>query len=535
VAATAVAFALMAVAGVGVLAPRAAAADLVKYYEVAASYTGHPENLSEIALRFLGSGARAGEIFNLNVGRTQPDGAELTDANTLHKGWFLILPWDAVGDGVHYGELPTKQPQRPTTPTRPAVSYPPTGAPSSVATRTASGPCAPALQSKADAEPWAQLRLAPQQAWTRSRGDGVTVAVVDSGVDASVPQLAGRVAVGADVVTGSGRGDTDCLGSGTAMACLIAADGNGSVMGMAPAARILPVRMVTDKPPASVADQASAIDVAVSAGAHVLALGSFVDTGQPQVQQAVSDAANHGVIVVVGASTGTGTAAKPADRVIRVGAMGIDGHLAQAYTPGGVDVVAPGVDVRSIGLTGTGSFRASGTQYAVAFVAGEVALLRGMYKNMSPDDLTHLVMHSASPMSQGAVPDPASGWGLIDLGRAVTLAAPAPVTTRAAARQRTGVPTGLLVVVVVVALVTAALLVLRIRRAIRSVPGADEESVTGPPQDPPVPDRPPGLPSTTGYGGQPAASGALPRRTPAPRPTMASDIASSPVDGRIAR
>jgi hypothetical protein len=55
---------------------RSAALDYVTYYVVAASYQGQPENLSEIASRFLGSADRAGEIFALNSGRTQPDGGE---------------------------------------------------------------------------------------------------------------------------------------------------------------------------------------------------------------------------------------------------------------------------------------------------------------------------------------------------------------------------------------------------------------------------------------------------------------------------
>ena len=95
---------------VGPLAARAVAADSVKYYAVAASFAGKPENLSEIALRFLGDAARSNEIFDLNVGRKQPDGGALSNPDSLHQGWFLILAWDAVGDGVRYGELPTSVP-----------------------------------------------------------------------------------------------------------------------------------------------------------------------------------------------------------------------------------------------------------------------------------------------------------------------------------------------------------------------------------------------------------------------------------------
>jgi hypothetical protein len=60
-----------------------------KYYKVAASYQGGPENLAEIADRFLGGSGRSPEIFDLNAGRRQPDGGALTDPNKLHAGWYV--------------------------------------------------------------------------------------------------------------------------------------------------------------------------------------------------------------------------------------------------------------------------------------------------------------------------------------------------------------------------------------------------------------------------------------------------------------
>ncbi len=234
--ATALVLVAMVCVGAGVLFAQvasAAAADNVKYYEVAGSYAGQPENLSEIALRFLGSSTRSKEIFDRNVGRTQPDGGSLTDPNSLHKGWLLVLPWDAVGDGVRIGPLPTNAPPTPPATTG-SVAYATPSAQASVVAQ-ASGGCATAAAPQAGSN-WGALRMAPDDAWTRSRGEGVMVAIIDSGVDASVPQLAGRVAEGADIVSGSGRGNTDCLGSGTAMAGIIVAQpGQSSTLrGIAP-------------------------------------------------------------------------------------------------------------------------------------------------------------------------------------------------------------------------------------------------------------------------------------------------------------
>jgi hypothetical protein len=468
----------MAFVGMGTLATRAgagtAAADFVKYYEVAESYAGEPENLPEIARRFLADSTRANEIFYLNVGRTQPDGASLTDANSLHMGWLLVLPWDALGDGVRVGALPTTPPSSAVTSNKPpAASTPfpsttpaPAPAPSSVEPSATSQSCTSAQTSSREANTWAQERLAPQQAWSRSRGDGVIVAVVDSGVDGRLPELAGRVAAGADVITGSSNGNVDCIGSGTAMAALIAAQAESAISGVAPSATILPIRVVADKASAEVAHQALAIDIAVSAGATVIALGSFVDVSQPEVMRAIEDAASHDVVLLAGASV-DGITTVP-HLVIRVGAIDFAGHLAQPYARGGVDVVAPGVDVTSLGISGTGIFRGSGTQYAVALVAGEAALLRGLDR-MSAADVVHQITRSARPMDSEQVPNPESGWGLIDPSKAVGMWAGPPASAIPPQSDRTTTfPTTALVLASMVALGVVGLLLHRMGRAFAS-------------------------------------------------------------------
>src|SRR5215470_393101 len=71
--------------------------------------------------------------------------------------------------------------------------------------------------------PWQQQALAPERAWPFSRGSGVTVAVLSTGVDANQAQLRGRVSPGFDAATGSGTAADDCLGNGTQVAGVIAA------------------------------------------------------------------------------------------------------------------------------------------------------------------------------------------------------------------------------------------------------------------------------------------------------------------------
>src|SRR6266571_3833775 len=84
-----------------------------KYYKVAASYQGRPENLAEIADRFLGGSGRSPEIFDLNAGRRQPDGGTLTDPSKLHAGWYLVLPWTRTATGCSTACCPPLRRPRP--------------------------------------------------------------------------------------------------------------------------------------------------------------------------------------------------------------------------------------------------------------------------------------------------------------------------------------------------------------------------------------------------------------------------------------
>ncbi len=463
----------------------------VKYYVVAAAYQGKPENLPEIAERFLGSTARSAEILNMNAGRPQADGGRLTDPAVLHVGWVLILPWDAVGTGVQYGLLPTPG----AVAAKPAPTPP--AKPPAKPTAAAAGPkCAGSPKDAgATRSQWAMLRVAPEHAWTYSRGGGVMVAIVDSGVDATLPEFAGHVTVGADIAAGTGRGDTDCLGSGTALAGIVAArSGNGGMVGMAPDATVMPVRVAPTGTAVSEADQASAIEVAVSAGAKVIALGGYVDPARPTVSSAIESAVHHHDVVVVGGAptrapgtvAGAGTATPPGTGVLRAGAIGIDGAAGASYQPGTVDVVAPGVDVAGLGLNGTGQFQGSGTQYAVAFVAGEAALVRAMYPNLTAAQVIRRIEATADRMGPTA-PDPTYGWGLIDPGVAVTRVIPdegrqpGPASS-APKRDGSAHRTAVLVIVAFLALLLIILLVLRIRRVVRAAPlaGSAAETVAEP-------------------------------------------------------
>ncbi|HEY0532010.1 MAG TPA: S8 family serine peptidase [Actinoplanes sp.] len=377
----------------------AAPAAKVPFYQVQASYQDHPENLFEIAARFLGDQKRAEDILDLNIGRVQPDGGVLTDPAKVRPGWTLVLPWDAVGAGVEYGSVP--------------------------AAGTAS-PCAKPAKFGSAAY-WGQTLLNPARVWNTASGAGVRVAVVDSGVAAVSPELSGRVAAGTDLVSGTDHGDVDCLGTGTGIAGIAAGDdgADGAHFGLAPDATVIPIQIADVGGTAPATAAATAIEVAVSSGAQVITLGTRLDPTQPAVRAAIDEAIAHNIVVVAPAETAT-LRAEPG--LLRVAGVASDRTPEKAYPAGAVDVAAPGVKVATIGRSGTGP------QYAAAFVAGTVALVRSAHPNLSAADVTRLVLGTATSWSN---PDD-YGAGLVNPYAAVLTAPPAApaVATPAGAGDR---------------------------------------------------------------------------------------------------
>src|SRR5689334_7942569 len=165
--------------------------------------------------------------------------------------------------------------------------------------------CPPQLGTAAPAlPPWPQKELGFASVWHLTRGAGVTVAVVDSGVDAN-PQFGNRVIRGPDLVAGTKKGippGADCVGHGTAVASIIAAAPMPGVSftGVAPAARILSVKISgTDTFPTSVTPKG--IMAAVQFGADVINLSLATPDDVQGLRNAVEYALRHNVVVVAAA------------------------------------------------------------------------------------------------------------------------------------------------------------------------------------------------------------------------------------------
>ncbi|MFD0822447.1 type VII secretion-associated serine protease mycosin, partial [Micromonospora zhanjiangensis] len=264
--------------------------------------------------------------------------------------------------------------------------------------------------------PWAQQRYLPDRLAALATGAGVTVAGIDSGVDQKHPQLRGRVAAGNDFLDPGGDGTRDCAGHGTGVASIIAAGSTTGTTfhGLAPGARILPVRVseqqVVDGKESgrtvSAPVFARSIRWAVDHGADVINLSVVLYQDDPAVRAAVGYAVGRDVVVVAAAGNyheqGNPTPYPAAyDGVLGVGAIGRDGKRAPFSQVGPyVDVVAPGSGILAAG-PGRGQQSQEGTSYAAPFVSATAALVRQYRPELTAAQVAERIVATADPAAGG--------------------------------------------------------------------------------------------------------------------------------------
>ncbi|MFY1632206.1 S8 family serine peptidase [Solwaraspora sp. WMMB335] len=297
--------------------------------------------------------------------------------------------------------------------------------------------CAPPATTPYPQRPWPQTRLAPERAWTFSRGDGIVVAVLDTGVSGTAPALAGRVLRGRDVLTG-GPADTDCSGHGTFVAGLVAAAGmpGTGFSGIAPGARILPIRVADQFESIHPDRLAEGIEAAVQGGASIIVVVPTAPFGSPALTSAVEYAERSDRLVVATAVdqfAGDGTPAQPAvlPTVLSVAAIDSDGAGtatavgADGTDPAVPDLAAPGTDLISVAPTGRGNVTASAEALATGFVAGVAALVRGYLPGATPAQVRARLTGTADPAPPSA--RRSLGAGVVDPMAAVSAVDPPPV------------------------------------------------------------------------------------------------------------
>jgi Subtilase family len=323
------------------------------------------------------------------------------------------------------------------------------------ATLIASAPSPARADSVRDAEQWVLGAINAPAAWQVSEGSGVTVAVIDSGVNGDVPDLKGSVRSGPDL-TGvrTSPGDPNWGMHGTWMASLIAGHGHGGgivgisglgIVGVAPQSKILSVRVITDKLDPGYAayerqplsrgqlELAEAIRYAVAHGAGVISMSLGYGAPSLPVRAALQDAYDHNVVVVA-SSGNSGDAAEAAGNgsapysfpavypgVIGVSAVGPDGRPAAFSSDNlSVTVAAPGVNVPAEGRDSQ-YWLVSGTSPACALTAGVVALIKSRYPRLGGAEVAEAITTSAWHRPPGGY-DRQVGLGTVDAVAALAAA-----------------------------------------------------------------------------------------------------------------
>ncbi|MGC0374446.1 type VII secretion-associated serine protease mycosin [Streptomyces sp. SAI-229] len=292
--------------------------------------------------------------------------------------------------------------------------------------------------------PWSLQRVQLDELWSQSKGKGVRVAVIDTGVDVRNPQLKDAVDVrsgrnflpkglkdedGDPIERGDEHGTTDTVGHGTKVAGIIAArptDKTGFV-GLAPGATVIPIQQNDAEGHGDTESLAKAIRYAVQAKADVINISQDTSNAvepDPDLKAAVDEALAQEIVVVASAGNdGLGGNVKktyPAsyEGVLAVAASDRNNERASFSQSGDfVDVAAPGVDMISTVPRG-GHCSDNGTSFSAPYVAGVAALIKAKHPTWTGRQVVAQIEQTAERTIAGH--DRLVGWGVVDPVRALT-------------------------------------------------------------------------------------------------------------------
>jgi subtilisin len=231
------------------------------------------------------------------------------------------------------------------------------------------------MQTLSQTTDWGLMQSNIPGAWAYTEGEGITIAVLDTGVwdhsdlrDNLLPAL-----------NFSGESDNkDWNGHGTHCAGIIAAANNDfGVVGIAPKAKILPVKVLGNGGNGSYDNIIAGINAAVDCNVDIISMSLGASSAPPELYTAIKRATDAGVILVAAAGNDAGAVNYPArfEEVIAVAALDARGNMAHFSSHGPeVDAIAPGVDIYST-YKDNGYAKLNGTSQACPFIAGVCALM----------------------------------------------------------------------------------------------------------------------------------------------------------------
>ena len=289
---------------------------------------------------------------------------------------------------------------------------------------------------------WHIPKIGAPTAWATSAGNGVTIAILDSGVDSAHPDLAGKLLPGWNFYDGNSN-TADVTGHGTKVAGTAAASTNNSlgVASIAGGAMILPGRVGSPTGSASYSTMAAGVTWAADKGARVANLSYGGARGSATVQSAAQYLKNKGgLLVTSGGNDGIEEAVAPSDALVAVSATTSSDVKASWSSYGNyIDVAAPGSGIYTT-TNGGGYASVSGTSFASPATAAVVALMMAANPALGPDDIAKHLFATAVDLGTAGF-DKYYGHGRIDAAAAVQAAASATVSDTSAPTVSVSNPT----------------------------------------------------------------------------------------------
>jgi thermitase len=268
---------------------------------------------------------------------------------------------------------------------------------------------------------WGMTKIDAAAAWQVSTGKGVKVAVVDTGIDYNHPDLAGRVDKGRDFINNDNDAMDDQM-HGTHCAGTVAAGiGNGGVVGVAPDAQLVAVKVLSRTGSGDYAGVANGIIYGADSGAQIISMSLGGGSTAKVLEDAVAYAQKKGCLVV--AAMGNDNSERPGYPASLPGVMAVgattSADVRSSFSTYGkhISVGAPGSDILST-LMGGGYKSISGTSMATPHVAGLAALVKATFPNADAAEIRSRIEKSADDLGDKGF-DKYFGHGRINAAKAL--------------------------------------------------------------------------------------------------------------------
>lgn len=286
------------------------------------------------------------------------------------------------------------------------------------------GIASPAEAQDIRSRQWYLDAMKADDMWKVSRGQGIKVAVIDTGVNSSLPELKGQVLSGKDVSGAGKSAEEDSDGHGSNMAALIAGTGSGGgIQGLAPGVKILAVKVTIEGQSFSVDSALSrAIRFAVEQKAQIvnISMGAIGSSEYyPKTKLAVEYALKRGSLILAASGNDgekTNLPSYPAafPGVVGVGAIDREGKVAKFSTSGrNVALAAVGEGLTTHCTKSEGVCNSGGTSQATAIASASAALIWSKHPKWTNNQVLRVMMQTASPPAGDVIPSSFLGYGSV--------------------------------------------------------------------------------------------------------------------------